>query len=1207
MIARRLASLAAAALLAAVALPALVVSRAHAACTYYNVDALNTFATSTSPQIVQLPQSQPVWSAFAVRPQAGEDWDVTLYQNSAADPACVANVLAGSAGGGSVVDFVIGDYAANPAGTYYAYCNRFSGASAANIRWTDSPQVLTLNAPQVTRSWGATQLIETWNAQLTAGTTYNISFGVYAGAMNARVMIFRNPTGGTYWAGRIAAVLNSATSTTYTAPSSGNYAVVVVNDDGGTGSFYLGLGTCVAPTALVPGAATHTNLGNSYYSFNQSDAYWTAIGARSTTSDYDISVWGGAAGAGYPYCLSDSKASSSFGDNRVDFVVGDFNHTPAGTYYVQATDFSGPGGADVEWDSGANLLPVDGAPATRTSDATDVLEVWDVFLSAGQTYTFSFTQSGTNMHMLLFRNGGGGVLWAGRASGEFDVTGCTSYTAPTGGFYGLVIVNDTGEHANFAVGVGQAPCSCPTPLVSNTPTLTASPDGYFSFSQGVPFWGVIATRGITNADDWDLTVSASGTGNPAPTCFGPVLTASSYGSSFVDIGAIDFNRTPLGTYFARTHHFSGPAASGWVEWDGTHGLLSNNDALQFRSMSSSDLAHVWDAYMVAGTTYQIQFSPSGGSGEQLLVFENAAGGTFAAHRGAAALTTGSSASYTPTATGYHGFVVVNDAATNGSYTLRFGSCLPPTPLASGTAQILFAGVEDLSFVPVPNQWSVVGVRSDAVDWDISASPSLGGTFPTCLGGTLASSNSGAVNFVDFVVADFFHNPPGTYYAQASQFTPGISPPTQVEWSAGNGEVLVNDNNYITHGSSASDMLQSYGVFMNAGQSYEFNFAATGAANLHLLVYQNAAGGAYWTGRAGSVIDLTPGGGPFNYVAPTSGEYGIVIVNDDGVADIYSFKVKTCDATTALAAGVSTVDATAGFHSFNQVVPFWTAIGVRSSSDWDIDVNSNPGGGTPGVCQTGLLANSIGVGTVDFVVGDFNPGANAAGTYYTRPYRFNGSATGTVEWDSGADQIVIGAPTAHRVTGASDVLEIWDVKMAAGQAYGIYFTHTGAADVKVLIFRNPGGPYWAGRSANVYQNTGNGNYTAPSTGWYGVVVVNDNGASGSYDVGVYKNVLAVEPGAVSNVTSLNSVQPNPARARMNIEYTLAERAPVRIQMLDLAGRVVADVDQQTREAGVWQAGWNGTTREGRKAAPGLYLVRLEVNGRTVGQRKVTLIE
>src|SRR6185503_7236316 len=122
-------------------------------------------------------------------------------------------------------------------------------------------------------------------------------------------------------------------------------------------------------------------------------------------------------------------------------------------------------------------------------------------------------------------------------------------------------------------------------------------------------------------------------------------------------------------------------------------------------------------------------------------------------------------------------------------------------------------------------------------------------------------------------------------------------------------------------------------------------------------FQNAGGAAYWAGRSGAVADLTPGGGSFNYVAPTTGEYGIVIANDDGGVDTYTLTIKACFPETPLASGVVTVDAPEFFHAFNQTNPYWTAVGVRATSDWDIDVNANAAGGAPGICQSGLLSSS----------------------------------------------------------------------------------------------------------------------------------------------------------------------------------------------------------------------------------------------------------
>jgi hypothetical protein len=464
-----------------------------------------------------------------------------------------------------------------------------------------------------------------------------------------------------------------------------------------------------------------------------------------------------------------------------------------------------------------------------------------------------------------------------------------------------------------------------------------------------------------------------------------------------------------------------------------------------------------------------------------------------------------------------------------------------------------------------------------------------------------------LNYVDFAVGDFFHTPLATYYAQAYQFTAGGLDPADVEWSGGMGEVLPNDSEDIASTTDATDVMNVWSVSLTAGQAYTFNFTRTGLANLHLLLFRNPASASYWAPRSGSVADITPGGGPFTYTPPTSGEYGIVVVNDDGGTDTYRFNIKTCFPATALASTVVQFDVPVNFHTITQATGYWTAVGVRSTTDWDIEANSSGVGGVAGVCQSGLLARSAGIGVADFVVGDFNAGANPFGTYYVRDYRFAGAGTGTVEWDGGPDLISVGGPLTHRTTGPNDVLEVWDVRLVAGQTYSIYLGHTGAADVKVMLFRNPGGVYWAPRNANVYANTTAGNYTAPTTGFYALVVVNDNGASGAYDVAVYGSGLAVQPGVAAQPTALRSVQPNPARAGMHVEYALGQRAPVRVQMLDLAGRVVAEMENGTREAGVWQAGWNGMTRTGQRAAPGVYLVRLEVDGRTIGQRKVTVLD
>ena len=71
---------------------------------------------------------------------------------------------------------------------------------------------------------------------------------------------------------------------------------------------------------------------------------------------------------------------------------------------------------------------------------------------------------------------------------------------------------------------------------------------------------------------------------------------------------------------------------------------------------------------------------------------------------------------------------------------------------------------------------------------------------------------------------------------------------------------------------------------------------------------------------------------------------------------------------------------------------------------------------------------------------------------------------------------------------------------------------GVADTRLSLFRNPASaPYWAGRSAAVFEmQAGNSRiYTAPASDWYGVVVFNN--AQGPPSTGYY--ALRVEDAPV----------------------------------------------------------------------------------------------
>ena len=78
-------------------------------------------------------------------------------------------------------------------------------------------------------------------------------------------------------------------------------------------------------------------------------------------------------------------------------------------------------------------------------------------------------------------------------------------------------------------------------------------------------------------------------------------------------------------------------------------------------------------------------------------------------------------------------------------------------------------------------------------------------------------------------------------------------------------------------------------------------------------------------------------------------------------------------------------------------------------------------------------------------------------------------------------------------------------------------------------------------------------------------------------------------------------PNPFQGALNISFSLAREASVKIVVFDLAGRVVRRLEEGTRPAGTHLVTWDGRADAGHPAAAGLYVVRLETGGMRQSRR------
>jgi len=94
-------------------------------------------------------------------------------------------------------------------------------------------------------------------------------------------------------------------------------------------------------------------------------------------------------------------------------------------------------------------------------------------------------------------------------------------------------------------------------------------------------------------------------------------------------------------------------------------------------------------------------------------------------------------------------------------------------------------------------------------------------------------------------------------------------------------------------------------------------------------------------------------------------------------------------------------------------------------------------------------------------------------------------------------------------------------------------------------------------------------------------------------------------APTRAWGLERSRPNPFRRETAIAFSLAERAPVRVQVFDLSGRRVRTLVDAELEPDRYEIVWNGRDERGRRLAGGVYFVRFAGGPRTFS-RKIVLL-
>lgn len=116
--------------------------------------------------------------------------------------------------------------------------------------------------------------------------------------------------------------------------------------------------------------------------------------------------------------------------------------------------------------------------------------------------------------------------------------------------------------------------------------------------------------------------------------------------------------------------------------------------------------------------------------------------------------------------------------------------------------------------------------------------------------------------------------------------------------------------------------------------------------------------------------------------------------------------------------------------------------------------------------------------------------------------------------------------------------------------------------------------------------------APSAGsWYRVVALDTHGNQSA-------SQAVAGPGAAAGLPALlalSAPRPNPARGEVAFEVALPVAGPVALSIIDPRGRVLRVLESAPLAAGRHPYAWDGKDRLGRRAAAGVYVIRLETAG------------
>jgi len=175
-----------------------------------------------------------------------------------------------------------------------------------------------------------------------------------------------------------------------------------------------------------------------------------------------------------------------------------------------------------------------------------------------------------------------------------------------------------------------------------------------------------------------------------------------------------------------------------------------------------------------------------------------------------------------------------------------------TALSAGDCRLETNHPKDFAFNQSKTYWMVVGVvPSENDDKDIYL-------FDDCMTGWGLAGSTG-INGTDFVVGDFNHNAPGTYYPQ-SLYGDTLAA-YNVYWNEGGiaFPIGIPVEETLAGSGSGCNMIRVWDVFLEMGAEYKITWGPPADVETNAALFRNPDATEYWAPRNDAELEIAAAG------------------------------------------------------------------------------------------------------------------------------------------------------------------------------------------------------------------------------------------------------------------------------------------------------------------------------------------------------------